>query len=47
MLQPHPHFTTVGHIFGALSGAQIMHMTCRFEAWEVRNPMIQTVRDLD
>ncbi|RVW12887.1 hypothetical protein CK203_106974 [Vitis vinifera] len=27
-----PHFATVGHVFGALSGAQIMHTICRFEA---------------
>ena len=24
-----------------------MHMICRFKAWEVRNPELQTVRDLD
>ena len=24
-----------------------MHMICRFEAWEVRNPWLQTVHDLD
>ncbi|KAL6315758.1 hypothetical protein AAG906_007184 [Vitis piasezkii] len=27
-----PHFATVGHVFGALSGAQIMHTICLFEA---------------
>ena len=27
-----PHFATVGHVFGALYGAQIMHTICRFEA---------------
>ena len=27
-----PHFATVGHVFGALSGAQIMHTICSFEA---------------
>ena len=27
-----PHFATVGHIFGALSGAQIMHTISLFEA---------------
>ena len=27
-----PHFATVGHVFGELSGAQIMHTICRFEA---------------
>ena len=41
------NFSTVGHIFEALYGAQIMHMICRFEAWEVRNPALQTVHDLD
>ena len=42
-----PNFTTVRHVFEALPGAQIMHMICSFEAWKVRNPMLQTVRDLD
>ena len=42
-----PHFATVGHVFGALPGAQIMHMICHFKAWEVRNPDLQTVCDLD
>ena len=32
MLQPHPIFATVGHVFGALYGAQIMHTICHFEA---------------
>ena len=41
------NFATIGHVFGALPGAQIMHMICRFEACEVRNPWIQTVHDLD
>ncbi|KAL6326116.1 hypothetical protein AAG906_000991 [Vitis piasezkii] len=41
------NFATVGHIFEALPGAQIMHMISRFEAWEVRNPVLQTVSDLD
>ena len=27
-----PHFATVGHVFGALYGAQIMYTICRFEA---------------
>ena len=27
-----PHFATVGHVFGALSGAQIMHTISIFEA---------------
>ncbi|KAL6311812.1 hypothetical protein AAG906_033327 [Vitis piasezkii] len=42
-----PHFATVGHVFEALSGAQIVHTICHFEAWEVRNPILQTVSDLD
>nr|CAN61878.1 hypothetical protein VITISV_015073 [Vitis vinifera] len=29
---PAPHFATVGHVFGALSRAQIMYTICRFEA---------------
>ena len=41
------NFATVGHIFEALPEAQIMHRICRFEAWEVRNPVLQTVHDLD
>ena len=47
MSQPHPHFTTVGHIFGALPGAQIIHTICRFEAREFKSPMLQTVHDLE
>ena len=43
----HLNFATVGHIFEALPGAQIMHMICCFEAWEFRNPDLQTVCDLD
>ena len=31
--------------FGALPGAQFMHTICSFEAWEVSNPMLQTVYD--
>ena len=31
--------------FGALFGAQFMHTICRFEAWEVSNPILQTVRN--
>ncbi|RVW48904.1 hypothetical protein CK203_091227 [Vitis vinifera] len=42
-----PNFTTVRYIFGALHGAQIMHTIYHFEAWEVRNPTLQTVHDLD
>ncbi|RVW79426.1 hypothetical protein CK203_056073 [Vitis vinifera] len=41
------NFAPVGHIFEVLPGAQIMHMISRFEAWEVRNPVLQTVHDLD
>ena len=40
-------FSTVVHVFGALYGAQIMHMICHFKSWEVRNPVLQTVCDLD
>ena len=35
-----PHFSIVGHVFGALYGAQIMHTICCFEAREVINPML-------
>ena len=42
-----PHFATVGHVFGALSGAQIMNTICHFKFWEVRSPMLQTVLDLE
>ena len=42
-----PHFSTVGHIFGALPRAQIMHTICQFESWEVRSPMLQMVHDLE
>ena len=41
------HFATVGCIFEALSGAQIMHTISRFESWEVRSPELQTVLDLE
>ena len=27
-----PHFATVGHVFGAFSGGQIIHTICHFEA---------------
>ena len=40
-------FFTVGHIFEALLGTQIMHTIFHFKAWEVRSPMLQTVRDLE
>ena len=42
-----PPFATVGHVFGALPGAQIMNMIFHFNSWEVRNPVLQTVYDLD
>ncbi|RVW83918.1 hypothetical protein CK203_042071 [Vitis vinifera] len=42
-----PHFATVGHVYGVLPGAQIMHMIFCFEYWEVRNPELQAVHDLD
>ena len=42
-----PNFTTVRDIFEALPGAQIMHTIYHFEAWEVRNPVLQMVYDLD
>ena len=42
-----PHFATVGHIFGALNGAQIMHTIFFFKSWEVRSPALQTVHDLE
>ena len=42
-----PHFATVGHVFGVLPGAQIIHTIYHFESWEVRNPVLQTVHDLD
>ena len=41
------NFASVGHIFEALPGAQIMHTIYHFESWEVRNPALQTVHDLD
>ena len=47
MLQLHPHFAIVGHIFGALPGAQIIRTICHFKYWEVRSPMLQTVLDLE
>ena len=39
--------TPIGHIFEALTGAQIMHTISCFEAWEVRSPVLQTVHDLE
>ena len=42
-----PHFATLGHVFGALSGVQIMHTISCFESWEVRGLALQTVRDLE
>ena len=37
--------TVMSATFGALPGVQIMHAICRFEAQEVNNPIIQTVRN--
>ena len=42
-----PNFATVRYVFGTLPGAQIMYTIYHFEAWEVRNPLLQTVHDLD
>ena len=33
--------------FGALSEVQFLHSICRFEAQEVKNPILQTVRNLE
>ena len=41
------NFATVGHNFEELPGAQIMHIIYLFKAWEVRNPVLQTVCDLN
>ena len=41
------NFAPVGYIFEELSGAQIMHMIFHFKSWEVRNPALQTLCDLD
>ena len=43
----HLHFATVGHIFEALPGAQIMHTISCFKYWEIRSPALQTVCDLE
>ena len=43
----HLHFATVGYVFEALPGAQIMHMISFFKAWEVRSPELQTVHNLE
>ena len=43
----HLNFATVGHIFEALSGAQIMDTISRFKSWEVRSPELQTRCDLE
>ena len=42
-----PHFTTFGHVFGALNGAKIMHTISCFKYWEVRSPDLQTVLNLE
>ena len=31
--------------FGALPKVHLMHTICRFEAWEVSNPTLQTVHN--
>ena len=31
--------------FGALNKVQFMHAICRFKAQEVKNPILQTVRN--
>nr|CAN76774.1 hypothetical protein VITISV_021524 [Vitis vinifera] len=43
----HLHFATVGHIFEALPGAQIMYTISCFKSWEVRSPELQTVHNLE
>ena len=42
-----PHFATFGHVFGALSGAKIMHTISLFESQEVKSLVLQTACDLD
>ena len=37
--------TVMSATFGALPGVQFMHAICRFEAQEVKNPILQTVHD--
>ena len=37
--------TVMSATFGALSEVQFMHAICCFEAQEVKNPMLQTVRN--
>ena len=39
--------TVLSATFGTLPEIQIMHAICRFEAQEVKNPMLQTVHDLE
>ena len=39
--------TVMSATFGALPGVQIMHAIYRFEAQEVKNPMLQTVHYLE
>ena len=43
----HLHFATIGHIFEALPGAQIMYTISHFESLEVRSPELQMVCDLE
>ena len=37
--------TVISATFGALPEVQFMHAICRFEAREVKNPMLQMVHD--
>ena len=39
--------TVMSATFGALPEVQFMHAICRFEAQEVKNPMLQMVRNLE
>ena len=39
--------TVMSATFGALPEVQFMHAICSFEAQEVNNPMLQTVRNLE
>ena len=39
--------TVMSATFGVLPEVQFIHAICRFEAQEVNNPMLQTVRNLE
>ena len=39
--------TVMSATFGALPEVQFIHAICNFEAQEVKNPMLQTVHDLE